>query len=188
MARFNVFPDENGNWTNDRGTSSQTSARSGSSLSKSSTDCVRSSASGGSTLDSIINSLKNKASSIGGIDGIGASISSMTGSLGSAFESKINSSIQSKLNSVIRANASKVRVNVGDVENMLHLSQGGLTQKIASKIVPYDSITSSINGVINSAIGSISSKANIGSISKSVTNAVDSMSGYVANGISKRGK
>ena len=194
MAKFNVFPNDNGKWTNDNETSSKTLARSGSSLSSlsnSSLHCVKSSASGGSSLESIVSSLKNTANSFG-VGEIGSTISDLTGSIGNAFESKINSSIHNKLNSIISKNASKIKINVGDVENMLHLSQGGLTQKLASKVIPYDDITSSINGVLNNAFnsiaGSISSKANVKNISRSVSNAFSSISGSVANGISKRGK
>lgn len=194
MARFNVYPNENGKWTNDNETSSKTLARSGSSLSNlsnSSLHCVRSSASGGSTFDSIIGSLKNRADQAGslvGIDSLSSSISNMAGSIENAFENKINSSVQNKIRSVINKNANKIKVNVGDVENMLHLSESGLTQKLASKIIPYDNITSSINGVINNASRFISSKANIKNISKTVSNAFSSISGAVANGISKEGK
>lgn len=191
MARFNVYPDSEGKWSNDKGSTSRTSTRSGSILSKSSTNCVKSSASGGSTFDSIVDSLKNGADQVGdfvGIDSLSSSISSTAGSIERAFENKINSSVQNKLRSVINKNANKIKVNVGDVENMLHLSHGGLTQKIASKVVPYENITSSINGVINNASRSIVSKANIKNISKTASNAFNSISGAVANGISKEGK
>lgn len=191
MARFNVYPDEKGRWTNDNGGISRTSTRSGNILSKSSSNCVKSSASGGSTFDSIIGSLKNGADQVGslaGIDSLSSSISNTMGSIENAFENKINSSVQNKIRSVINKNANKIKVNVGDVENMLHLSEGGLTKKIASKVVPYDNITSSINGVINNASRFINSKANIKNISKTVSNAFSSISGAVANGISKEGK
>lgn len=191
MARFNVYPNDNGKWSNDNGATSRTSARSGSILSKSSSNCVKSSASGGSTFGSILESLKNgadQAGSLVGIDSLSSSISNMAGSIENAFENKINSSVQNKIRSVINKNANKIKVNVGDVENMLHLSESGLTKKIASKIVPYENITSSINGLINNASRSIGSKANIKNISKTVSNAFSSISGAVANGISKEGK
>ena len=112
----------------------------------------------------------------------------MAGSIENAFENKINSSVQNKIRSVINKNANKIKVNVGDVENVFRLSESGLTKKIASKVVPYENITSSINGVINNASRSICSKANIKNISKTVSNAFSSISGAVANGISKEGK
>lgn len=181
MANFNIFPNDKGGWSNDKqGTSSASvrgSVKSGTKLSSSSTNCVKSSASGGGIdFSKLYNASKSGNISGGFADSVGLNVNSIK-SLGNI------QGIDSKIKSLANLNNIKSQLKIGSVDGIEKLVTGSLTKNLASSTNAFGALSSKINNLTNNLSGIVSSTFNnaqktiqsaTSTVNKRVTSAVDS--------------